>query len=320
MSNVVRLEWTDFQVRASTSFPSVRENQEFSDVTLACDDDTLVPAHKIVLSAGSSFFHQLLRRLGGQPHPLLYIKGVSGNQLEAVLDFIYCGEVSLPQTQLQSFLQVAKELELLGLAEEDKSKQMQAITNQNESIKTINNFFEETKLESHMLKPMVENEFSFSNADIEIKLKPEVKSTSNESDTNFLLEQGIDDQSINHNINTTYNINQEPKQYKCEQCVFEAKHYSTMITHKRKHDGTALDCNKCEYSTYSTSCLLTHKKTKHEGVRYKCDKCDHYTTRKFHLISHIQTKHDKESFICGKCVFATLSKTQLQRHERQRHQ
>lgn len=64
------------------------------DVTLLCDGGSY-PAHRLVLAACSPYFHQLFTRLPTQ-HPLIYLRDVKQAELEALLEFIYRGEVSLP--------------------------------------------------------------------------------------------------------------------------------------------------------------------------------------------------------------------------------
>ena len=108
------LKWNDFQTNISSSFGFLRKEQDFSDVTLACDGDTKIEAHKVILAASSSFFSNLLKQ-NRHPHPLLYLRGISLTQLVAVVDFIYHGEVNIHQEDLDSFLILAGELKLRGL-------------------------------------------------------------------------------------------------------------------------------------------------------------------------------------------------------------
>ena len=48
------LRWNDFETNISTAFRELRNDQDFFDVTLACDDDQ-IQAHKIILSACQYF-------------------------------------------------------------------------------------------------------------------------------------------------------------------------------------------------------------------------------------------------------------------------
>merc|ERR1719312_1951767 len=109
------LRWNDFESNISVAFRELREEKDFFDVTLACEDNQ-VSAHKVVLSACSSFFRSVLRRNPHQ-HPLLYIKGVRFSDLESLLDFMYYGEVNIAQENLNSFLSVAEELQAKGLTQ-----------------------------------------------------------------------------------------------------------------------------------------------------------------------------------------------------------
>ena len=49
------------------------------------------------------------------PNPYIYLRGVSYYDLSAILDFVYHGEVSVAQEDLNSFLAVAEELKIKGL-------------------------------------------------------------------------------------------------------------------------------------------------------------------------------------------------------------
>jgi len=107
------LRWNDFESNISTAFRELREDKDFFDVTLACDDDQ-IEAHKVILSACSPFFKTILKRNRHQ-HPLLYLKGVKYTELTAILNFMYHGEVNVAQEELNSFLGVAEELKVKGL-------------------------------------------------------------------------------------------------------------------------------------------------------------------------------------------------------------
>ena len=106
------LRWNDFEKNISSAFKDIREDKEFFDITIACEDEQL-QAHKVILSACSPFFKNVLRRNQHQ-HPLLYLKGVSFRDMEAVLNFMYHGEVNVAQDDLNSFLQVAEDLRVKG--------------------------------------------------------------------------------------------------------------------------------------------------------------------------------------------------------------
>ena len=120
------LRWNDFESNVSGAFRELREDSDFFDVTLATSDSgtRTLQAHKVILSACSAFFKQMLRqqsRVHAHPHPFIYLRGVSYNDLLSVLDFMYHGEVNVAQDDLNSFLAVAEELQIKGLTNKDQA-------------------------------------------------------------------------------------------------------------------------------------------------------------------------------------------------------
>ena len=108
------VKWNDFQENVSSAFKECRQDMEFADVTLACEDGQQVEAHKVILASSSPFFLNLLRR-NKHPHPLIYMRGLKSEDLVAMIDFLYFGEANVYQENLDSFLAVAEELQLKGL-------------------------------------------------------------------------------------------------------------------------------------------------------------------------------------------------------------
>ena len=117
------LRWNDFESNISGAFRELREDKDFFDVTLSCDDDQL-QAHKVILSACSPFFKTILRR-NKHEHPLLYLKGVKYADLVSVLNFMYHGEVNVAQEELNSFLAVAEDLKVKGLTQSSAETKQQ---------------------------------------------------------------------------------------------------------------------------------------------------------------------------------------------------
>jgi len=115
------LRWNDFESNISTSFRELRDDSEFFDVTLCCDNGTdIVPAHKVILAACSPLFRKILSRQKNQQNPFLYLKGIHLKEMKAVLNFMYHGEVNVAQDSLNNFLAVAEELAVKGLTTDSK--------------------------------------------------------------------------------------------------------------------------------------------------------------------------------------------------------
>jgi len=115
------LRWNDFESSISSSVGDLRDSEQFLDLTLVCGDDQ-IRAHKVIISACSPLFRSILSK---NPHqnPLLYLKDVKCADMRSVLDFMYYGEVSIAQEGLNSFLQVAEELQVKGLTQKCSDKE-----------------------------------------------------------------------------------------------------------------------------------------------------------------------------------------------------
>ena len=113
------LKWNDFQERTLTSFKQLRDDKDFTDVTLASEDGCQVAAHKVVLTSSSPLFYNLLKT-NKHPHPLIYMRGLKADHLAAMMDFLYSGEAKVLQENLDNFLAFANELQLKDLLGDQK--------------------------------------------------------------------------------------------------------------------------------------------------------------------------------------------------------
>ena len=118
MSEKLCLKWNDFQDNVKSAFGSLREDSDFTDVTLACADGQQIEAHRVVLAASSPFFHHLFKR-NNRANQLVYMRGVLYENLSAIIDFLYYGEANVSQENVDPFLSIAEDLKLTGLENEN---------------------------------------------------------------------------------------------------------------------------------------------------------------------------------------------------------
>jgi len=114
MSDKLFLQWSDFKANVNYFFGRLRDDNEFTDVTLACEDGQQMEAHKMILAASSPFFEKIFQ-INKHAHPLIYLRGFQSQDLMAILDFLYFGETKVYQENIDSFLIIAEELKLKGL-------------------------------------------------------------------------------------------------------------------------------------------------------------------------------------------------------------
>lgn len=79
------LRWNDFHSSILSSFRHLRDEEDFVDVTLACDGCSFT-AHKVVLSACSPYFRRLLKANPCQ-HPIVILRDVQQKDMESLLRY-----------------------------------------------------------------------------------------------------------------------------------------------------------------------------------------------------------------------------------------
>ena len=115
------------------SLKVLRSGEDFADVTLACEDGNLVKAHKVILAGSSPFFGRLLRKLNN-PHPLIYLKGVTLASLLALLDFVYTGEAEVEEEGVAELLLLADQLQIAGLKSDEGEQKADGKVKREEDI------------------------------------------------------------------------------------------------------------------------------------------------------------------------------------------
>ena len=101
------LEWKNYTHTESEAFQKRYENVNFTDVTLACEDNQKVEAHKVILSMWSNLFSKILKS-NPNHHPLIYLQGVIIEDLILLKRFMYLGKETVLKKQLDSFMNVSK--------------------------------------------------------------------------------------------------------------------------------------------------------------------------------------------------------------------
>ena len=101
----------------------LRNNNNFLDVTLMCEDGVVISAHKLILASHSEKFKQIFSQMSSSSSPFMtpciYLTGVSGTLVEAVIDYLYTGEARVNQSRLPEFLKVGQTLQVNSLMEQN---------------------------------------------------------------------------------------------------------------------------------------------------------------------------------------------------------
>ena len=252
MSEKFSLKWNDFQTNLKRSLSLLREDNDFSDVTIITDDRVTFKAHKILLSSCSETFNFILKECN-QTQSILYLSGVNSVYLKFILDYIYHGQVNLFQEQLDSFLENAKKLEIQGLvghinANEDSSK--------TEADTDLRYSQEEEKYEQPMEKQMME----INNVPMAAVRGPRGPS----NDATKINVGTMSPEEIKLKIEELYE--KVDGVWRCLACVYTTNNSSGSIRrHIESHiDGLSYKCTQCNKEFRSSNILTTHKIRSHK--------------------------------------------------------
>nr|XP_003708492.2 PREDICTED: protein tramtrack, beta isoform-like isoform X1 [Megachile rotundata] len=119
LSDHYSLKWNKFCNTLISGFLNHLTENDLVDVTLAVEGQ-LLQAHKLVLSVCSPYFKNIFKENPCQ-HPVIILKDMKYTEIEALLKFMYQGEINVKQEDLSTLLKVAQTLQIRGLTPEGTS-------------------------------------------------------------------------------------------------------------------------------------------------------------------------------------------------------
>ena len=256
------LKWNDFQENIRSTFSNLREDTDFTDVTLLTEDGKTFEVHRVILSASSPFFRNIFK-IRKHPNPLIYLKGFKAKDLHSLVDFMYHGIADVYQDNLDDFLARAEELQLKGLTGgvEEKKDNTTLVTEiqptKNTEIKSM-----PAKTESHI--------------------------------DNLYKQEYITDQ-------TTALIRANSQNSLVSYSGGSADDLKATLWSMMSQKGTLITCTVCgktkdkETDKKATLQMERHIESLHvEGLSYACAKCDKTFRSKNILNIHTYKLHNKQ--------------------------
>ena len=250
MSEKLSLRWNDFHSNVSKSFGLFRNEEFLYDVTLVSDDHNKIAAHRLVLSTSSEFFKDIFKH-NQHSHPLLCLDGISSEELQNILEYIYNGEVEIHQENLDKFMAIAHRFKLGGLIENTLEEgdfnnswnwEDSAIVKKEKEMKKPRNL-----TENHMIKPEIH----------ERSISVDAK--------DMLFEEMID--KINEYLEESFDGS-----YKCTLCgklstktLAKSLQKENMSRHIETHlEGLTFTCEICQKTAKTRNALAKHKSRFHK--------------------------------------------------------
>ncbi|XP_071523762.1 uncharacterized protein [Panulirus ornatus] len=119
---LLSLKWNNHRSTFFHILSEVRGKHTYTDATLACEGK-FFPVHKLVMSTCSDYFAEIFEKTPCK-NPVVVLKDIKKSDLEALLDYMYIGEVDVRQSELAGLIKAAECLRIKGLAvpDEDPTK------------------------------------------------------------------------------------------------------------------------------------------------------------------------------------------------------
>jgi len=207
------------------------------------------------------------------PNPFIYLKGIKGVELENIIDFLYNGEVYVPQVELNSFLETAEEMQVKGL----------------QSYVDFQNIQSHGKLdEGDQQKLTLEFESDY---------KEELSDISDTSGPGSVDGVQLNDVKTDTELDIQIQNLLEKREglWKCKVCSRNFNDRCTIKRHAETHiKGVAHTCHFCNKTSSTRRTLRAHIADMHSGVLYDCKVCDRTGMTKNAINKHSKKYHTLE--------------------------
>ena len=233
----------------------MRDDPDFSDVTLVCDDNQQIKAHRIILTACSPFFNTVLKS-NNHSHPMIYMRGTKAKDMAAIVDYIYNGEANIFQEDMDGFLALAEELKLKGLANADSEDII---------LDNGSNRAEETG-PKHQQQEFIDNKDVTS-----LRTSKVLESPIPPSDTNkVFVSANISVEDLKEKLDSLMErVNDGVNSWKCTLCgkINKEPTKQNMRTHieTRHIEGLSFPCSQCDFVCKSNNAFYKHISRHHRS-------------------------------------------------------
>jgi len=317
-----------------------RSNGEFTDVRLRVDGSGKVfEAHRVVLAAASEIINT---------ENDYEINGLSEDDMEDILTYIYLGCAQVPCHRMDSFLKAAKTLGVFDLqngGHDGEKSESVTIKAESVEIKTENSYDDSFNLD--LLNSIGEVDESNDNSkdgpkpvknpDLEdamlvVKVEP---SGEKNLDYSMIRRHEVEDELTDSNYGTSLVQQNETatiggdsdtenavegskeKPFACSVCCKAFRFNSLLKMHERSHTGEKpFSCDTCGKAYRHKSHLKVHENI-HTGEKtYPCNFCDKKYIQKGQWKSHERIHTGRKPFPCNFCGKTFRLKSVVKIHER----
>lgn len=233
------------------------------DVTIYCDDGQ-VNAHKLVLAASSTYFRNLFSRMTNAFHyPIIVLREMPVNDLKTIIQFIYHGEVNVPQNRVDSLMRCANYLQIDGMASSANSL--------NAILASSSTMSHQAILTAHPGPISATNTINITTTQSLSKIHPQyppMTATNCKQSSRGHSSRSHSNNNNNNNHSTSSNTtdhssNTSKPKHTCPVCLKTFTHGFTLKRHMKLHSQSRLTiyCDVCSKSYSCKDSFLRHKKS-----------------------------------------------------------
>jgi len=307
-SGMFLLQQSDHHSSYFEVFRDLRKSEELFDFSIGCENN-VIEAHKIILSACSPFFRQVLEKIK-QTHPFIYLKDVMYEDLKAIVDYVYAGETKVASANLDRFFEVAKELKVHGLYTENDQYQ---VFQYKESTDDLEENPIESNVEPNNIKTDSDNTESYIDDSIKSEMTEEANSSLDGSFDMMALEEMESDKNTENSDdlsratevksplksdNSFSNRANSNSPWKGETSTSQMKRLKEEVSKRLEKiigaGGERLwKCTECGKEMASKQKIEYHVDTHLEGFTHHCKICEKPYKTRGALSVHMSLTHRK---------------------------
>ena len=291
---------TTLRNRSDHALQSMRDlylSRENSDVTLVCDDQATVMAHKFVLGFHSSVFKSVLQNVNESP-AYISIPETKSEDLDVLLNLIYFRTIPGHEENNQYLLELMKRFNI-EIPDIENIKQESDMTEETEEAYDYMENIEELVI-NEMSATDEAHDFAIQEDEIDQSFSEKLEKEEFQDFTMVIEESNSEKENSLEQIKVLGELEHSTEDnHLALERELEVKKY--------KHEKTYF-CNKCQMTFLSDSALTEHYETKkHKEIKNKCTVCKKKFRNEMMLKIHME-EHQEElvvdkngRFCCNKC-------------------
>ena len=169
-------KWTNQSERTAEVWSQLFTSNKFTDVTLICNDQQTIQAHRLILSACSPIFNKILDQ-NSSSNPWIYLRGIDYEEMKAIIQFIYLGTVTMEDNKVNEFFEIAEDLEIASIINSRKGNIVDEIEQDSacgeSKIFTQKEDFGNNTEQTNIDNEPTEDDVDYENTDIEMETSSE---------------------------------------------------------------------------------------------------------------------------------------------------